>query len=87
MHQNQNQKKNNPLNSYAHFSGIAFQMIAIIGIGVFLGIKLDEKFPNKYQLFTIILSLLSIGVALYNVFRQVTDFTKKQQKSNDKRDH
>jgi len=85
--QNQNQKRNNPLNSYARFSGIAFQMIAIIGLGVYLGIKLDEKYPNKYQLFTITLSLFSIGVALYSVIRQVTDFTKKQQNSDDKRNH
>lgn len=80
----QNQKKSNPLNAYARFSGIAFQMIAIIGLGVYLGIKLDEKYPNKYKLFTIFLALLSIAMALYFVIRQVSDFTKKQQNSNDK---
>jgi F0F1-type ATP synthase assembly protein I len=60
-------------------------MIAIIGIGVYLGIKLDEKYPNKYKLFTLILSLLAIGIALYSVIRQVSDFSKKQKKSDDKR--
>jgi len=82
---NQNQKKNNPLNTYARFSGIGFQMIVIIGLGVYLGVKLDEKYPNKYKLFTIILSLLSIAIALFNVIRQVTDITNKQKNSNDKR--
>jgi F0F1-type ATP synthase assembly protein I len=81
----QNQKKNNPLSTYAQFSGIAFQMIAIIGIGVYLGIKLDEKYPNKYKLFTLILSLLAIGIALYSVIKQVSDFSNKQTKSDDKR--
>jgi F0F1-type ATP synthase assembly protein I len=60
-------------------------MIAIIGIGVYLGVKLDEKYPNKYKLFTLILSLLAIGIALYSVIRQVSDFSKKQKKSDDKR--
>lgn len=82
--QNQNQEKNNPLNTYARYSNIAFKMVAIIGIGVYGGVKLDEKYPNKYKLFTIILSLFSIGVALYIVIRQVQDSTKKQENSNDK---
>lgn len=62
-------------------------MIVIIGLGVYLGVKLDEKYPNKYKLFTIILSLLSIALALFNVIKQVTDFSKKQKNSNDKRSH
>jgi len=62
-------------------------MIAIIGLGVYLGIKLDEKYPNKYKLFTIVLALLSIAMALYNVIRQVRDFTDKQQNSNDKKNN
>jgi F0F1-type ATP synthase assembly protein I len=83
----QNRKKNNPLNTYAQFSGIAFQMIAIIGLGVYLGVKLDEKYPNTYKLFTIIFSLLAIGIALYSVIRQVANFTNKQKNSDDKRSH
>jgi F0F1-type ATP synthase assembly protein I len=60
-------------------------MIAIIGIGVYLGVKLDKKYPNKYKLFTLIFSLLAIGIALYSVIKQVSDFSHKQKKSNDKR--
>jgi len=85
--QKEKKKKNNPLNAYAQFSGIAFQMIAIIGIGVYLGVKLDEKYPNKYKLFTLIFSLLAIGIALYSVIRQVSEVTNKQNKSNDKRNN
>ena len=80
----QNQGKNNPLNAYARFSAIGFQMIVIIGLGVYGGVKLDQKYPNKYRLFTITLSLLAIGIALYSVIRQVTDSSKKNN-SNDKR--
>ena len=84
--ENQNQKKNNPLNDYARSSAIGIQMIVIIGLGVYAGIKLDEKYPNKYKLFTIIFSLLAIGIALYSVIRQVTEITTKK-KSNDKRNN
>ena len=84
--ENQNQKKNNPLNDYARFSAIGIQMIVIIGLGVYAGIKLDEKYPNKNKLFTIIFSLLAIGIALYSVIRQVTEITTKK-KSNDKRNN
>ena len=52
-------------------------MLATIGLGVFAGIKLDEHYPNQYQLFSIICSLASIGIALYSVIKQVTKSTKK----------
>lgn len=73
-----NKKPNNQLNSYARFSGMAFQMIAIIGLGTYGGIKLDDAYPNKFQAFTLIGSLGSIAIALYIVIRRVTNFSKKQ---------
>ncbi|MCK5400600.1 MAG: AtpZ/AtpI family protein [Flavobacteriaceae bacterium] len=80
----QEQKPKERLNTYARFSGIGFQMIAIIGLGVFLGIKLDEKYPNKYSLFAIICSLTSIGIALYFVIKQVTRFSNKDNSNEQK---
>jgi len=74
----QKQNKDSRINSYAKFSGIAFQMVAIIGLGSFGGVKLDEYYPNKYSVFTIICSLVSIGIALYYVIKQVTDFSNKK---------
>ena len=74
----QEQKPKGQLNTYARFSGIGFQMIAIIGLGVFVGIKLDEKYPNKYNLFTLICSLSSIGLALYFVINKVSKITNKE---------
>lgn len=74
----QKQNKDSRINSYAKFSGIAFQMTAIIGLGSFGGVKLDEYYPNKYSVFTIICSLVSIGIALYYVIKQVTGFSNKE---------
>lgn len=72
-----NQNRRDRINAYARFSGIAFQMIAIIGLGAFGGVKLDEAYPNKYSIFTIICSLASVGVAMYYVIKQVNDISKK----------
>jgi hypothetical protein len=54
-------------------------MIAIIGLGTYGGFKLDERYPNKHSLFTIICSLASVGIAMYFVIKQVLDVSKKSK--------
>jgi ATP synthase protein I len=66
---NQNQKK--PLSSYAKYSTLGFQMVAIIGGGCFGGVKLDEYLKTTNQIFTISLSLVSIFIALYVVLKDI----------------
>ncbi|MDT0675345.1 AtpZ/AtpI family protein [Autumnicola musiva] len=61
---------------YLEFINIAFQMGIIIAAGVFLGIWLDEKFPNKYSAFTIGISLLGVFIALYQVYRGISNLDK-----------
>lgn len=80
---NQIQKKKERLNNYARFSGVGFQMLATIGVGVWGGIKLDNIYPNNYQVFTVICSLISIGVAVYLVIKQVTKFSNQKNNTND----
>jgi hypothetical protein len=69
-----------PLNSYARLSGIAFQMMSIIAVGTFIGIKLDEKYPNKYDGYTLGLSLTSVIVSLVYVIRRIIAASKKEDK-------
>lgn len=57
------------------YTGIGFQMLAIIGIGVFGGIKLDQWLHTP-KVFTIILSLLSIFAAIYVAIK---DFIKPKK--------
>lgn len=74
-----NQPQNNKakqLNAYAKYSSIAIQMFAIIGIGSFLGVKLDEKFPNDHNLYAIILSLSSVLLAIFFVIRRIIAHSK-----------
>jgi MFS-type transporter involved in bile tolerance (Atg22 family) len=73
---NKNKKPGKQLNNYALFSGIVIQMFAIIGIGTFLGVKLDEKFPNKNNLYTIIVSLTSVVFAIVFVIRRIIAASK-----------
>jgi len=69
-----NQKKNY-LNNYARYSSIAFQMLFIILLGVFGGIKIDEWLDLSFPVFTVILSILAVVAAIYYVTRE---FLKKK---------
>jgi len=81
------QKPKELLNSFAQFSGIGFQMLVTIGLGVFAGVKLDEYYPNQYSAFTIIFSLAAIAISLYSVIKQVSKFSNQNNKSNDQEDN
>ncbi|MBI9066679.1 MAG: AtpZ/AtpI family protein [Salinivirgaceae bacterium] len=54
---------------FARYSGMAFEMLGIIILGVFAGQKLDEKRPSEFPLWTLILSLLAIFISLYLVIK------------------
>lgn len=60
-----------PPNSYLKYSSLAFQMIAIIGLGCWGGDKLDKMYQNSTPVFTIVLSLVSIFAALYIVLKDL----------------
>ena len=59
--------------SFVQFSGIAFQMLGTIGLGVWAGMKLDDWQQNHRPIWTIILSLTAIGASLYLFIRQLTN--------------
>jgi hypothetical protein len=76
MNQQKPPREKSPYSSYARYSGIAIQMIVIIGLGSYGGIKLDEAYPNEYHLYTLICSLASIAIAMYVVIRQASNISK-----------
>lgn len=53
------------LSNYAKYSNLAFQMIAIIFVGVFGGIKLDQWLHMNFPVFTVVLSLAGTAGAIY----------------------
>lgn len=62
-----------PYSAYAKYSALGIQMGVIIGGGCYGGYKLDEYYHNAKPIWTIILSLVSIAIAMYLVLR---DFIK-----------
>lgn len=76
-------KKESPIHQYAVYSNLAFEMGAIIALGVFGGIKLD-KILNLSPLFTVLCSLASIAIALFLIIRSLTKpQTKSKYESKD----
>ena len=74
------QRKKNPKNSenngvknFAKYSGMAFQMMGIILLTTWGGIKLDKLAGFQNPVFTIILSLIGVFAAIYIA---VKDFIK-----------
>jgi hypothetical protein len=54
-------------------------MAAIIAVGTFVGVTLDEKHPNENNLFTLILTLFSLVLSVYYVIRRIISVSKKQK--------
>lgn len=63
------------LKSYARYSGIAVQMIVIITIMTYAGVWLDNRREAETPVFTLILSLLGVFIALYTSLK---DFIGKK---------
>jgi len=73
MSQKNDKQPPKPLNAYAKYSALGVQMAVVIGGGCYGGFKLDEYYKNTTPIFTIILSLVSIAIAMYIVLK---DFIK-----------
>lgn len=80
MPEQESSKKENPKNlpnkglrDFARYSGLAFQMIAIILVTVWGGVQLDKLTGWETPVFTIVLSLLGVFAAIYT---SVRDFIK-----------
>jgi F0F1-type ATP synthase assembly protein I len=70
---NQKSPASKGIREFGRYSGIAFQMIGIILVTTWGGIKLDKLTGFKVPVFTIILSLLGVFAAIYTA---VKDFLK-----------
>jgi F0F1-type ATP synthase assembly protein I len=70
MEEPQNQKNpkkpaNKGVRDFARYSGMAFQMIGIILVTTWGGVKLDKLTGWGTPVFTIVLSLLGVFAAIY----------------------
>ena len=61
--------KKKPLdNAYLKYSGMAFQIIAYLVVGIFLGRKLDQYFELEKPIFTAVLATLFLGAFFFKLF-------------------
>jgi F0F1-type ATP synthase assembly protein I len=75
-----NKKSNNTLKSIAIFTGIAAQMGVTIFLGAYFGKWLDVKYPADKKWFTMIFTLLGVGISLYVVLQQLNKYNNAQDK-------
>ena len=66
----ENDESNNG-KTWVKFTQIGLQMILTIGLGTWFGYWLDGRSGNKTPVWTLVLSLSSIAISLYNVIRQL----------------
>lgn len=74
MKNKKTKKKKNQLSglsNYAKYSSLAFQMIAIILVGVFGGIQLDKVVPMEFPLFTVFFTILSVILSMYYAIKDL----------------
>jgi hypothetical protein len=50
---------------------MAIQMILVIGLGVFGGVKLDQRVHASFPVFTLSLTLLAVGIAMAMIILKV----------------
>ena len=69
---NRKKSRQSSPSSYVRYTGIAFQMIAIILVGVFGGMKLDQAVKRmEFPLFTLVFTFLAVCLSIYYTIRDL----------------
>ena len=58
--------------NFIKYTGVAFQMLATIGIMTLIGYQIDENRESKQPLFTAIFGLIGVIISLVQVVRSLT---------------
>lgn len=66
-------------NDLLQFSQAGVQMVLIIGIFVFLGYKLDQKYPSGQKWFTLGFSLFGVIISMVWFLRAFNKITRKKK--------
>ena len=65
-------RKSKSSNQYLKYSGMAIQLFVLIGVGAWLGQKIDQKLSTSSPFFTIILILLFTGGFFYRLVKELS---------------
>lgn len=71
------EKNKNPYGKYLQLTSIAFQMMAIMFVFIWLGQKADEKWnASDTNYYTLLGTLTGLGVSLYIILQQLKRINK-----------
>jgi hypothetical protein len=56
-------------NSFIKYGGLGLQMLATLGIGAWLGLKLDQYLELKYPVFLITFIFVLFGGLMFQLYR------------------
>lgn len=59
------------LKGYARYTGVAFQMMGIIGASAFIGYKIDQYYDHKVQWATALACVLGVCLSIYQTIRSL----------------
>ncbi len=71
MDEDKEEKESKGINSFAKYSGMAFQMLATIGLFAFIGYQLDKYTEQKVLIYTSILGIVGVAASLYQIVRSL----------------
>ncbi len=57
--------------TFIRYSSLAFEMMAIIVLGTFLGFKIDRWLNNDFKIFTLIMMVLAVTGSVYYSIRNI----------------
>jgi hypothetical protein len=63
----------NKWNAYLKYSGLAFQLAAVVLAGIFLGRWLDRKFMLEKPLFTMLLVIIFFSGFMFKLYKELTE--------------
>ena len=58
-------------NSFIKYSGLGLQMLATLGVGAWLGLKLDQYLELKYPVFLITFVFVLFGGVMVQLYRNL----------------
>ncbi|MBX2984095.1 MAG: AtpZ/AtpI family protein [Flavobacteriales bacterium] len=70
INEDERRKLKKATNSYLRFSGIGFQMAAIIGLGAYGGWWGDQRTGWDFPILTLVGSLGGVAIAMYILFKE-----------------
>jgi len=64
-------QKGKASNAYLKYSGLAFQLLAAIGVTGWLGYKLDQYLRIKFPAFTLLFGFIAFGGMMVQIYRSI----------------